>query len=239
MARKVKISILGPAPYNRPFREDLDGLVEEMIEHWKGELSRVLCDKPDLILLPEACDRYPSFTIEERLRYYEARGNRVRDFFADVCRENHCYIAYSAARQMADGSYRNSTQILDRQGNIAGIYNKNHLVVTEVSEGKMLCGKDAPIFQLDFGKVACVICFDLNFKELREKYEKLQPELILFSSMYHGGLVQPEWAYHCRSYFAGAVAGFPAESSTHWAKQWPIPPTTCRISLQSLTWITA
>lgn len=209
MARNITISLLGPEPYRLPYQDDLNSLVTAMEKHWAQELSKVLCDSPDLIVVPEACDRYPNFTVQERLRYYEARQNRIRDFFAEVCLKNYCNIAYSAARCLPDGSYRNSIQLLDRHGKTTGIYNKNHLVVTEVSEGGMLCGKNAPIFHLDFGNVCCAICFDLNFEELRQKYEKLNPDLILFSSMYHGGLVQNEWAYHCRSYFAGAVAGLP------------------------------
>ena len=209
MARKVTISLLGPAPFQLPYQDNVEQLVAEMKHHWEQELSHILCDHPDLIVVPEACDRYPNFTMPQRMRYYEVRGNQIRDFFSEICRRNHCNIAYSAARSMPDRSYRNSTQLLDREGNVVGIYNKNHLVVTEVSEGKMLCGKDAPVFDLDFGKVSCAICFDLNFDELRRKYEEQKPEVILFSSMYHGGLVQNEWAYHCRSYFAGAVAGLP------------------------------
>ncbi len=241
MARNVTISLLGPAPYRLPYQEDLDSLVTEMERHWEKELSQVLCSKPDLIVVPEACDRYPNFTMEERMRYYEARENRIRDFFAEICRRNHCNIAYSAARRLPDGSYRNSTQLLDRQGNIAGIYNKNHLVVTEVSEGKMLCGREAPVFQLDIGRVACAICFDLNFDELRRKYEEQKPELILFSSMYHGGLVQNEWAYHCRSYFAGAVAGLPCtvinplgEVVAHSTNYYPFVTTKINLDYQML-----
>ena len=103
MARNVIISLLGSAPYCLPYQEDLDHLVTEMERHWEKELSQVLCSKPDLIVVPEACDRYPNFTIEERLRYYEAREGRVRDFFAEICRRNHCNIAYSAARRCRTG----------------------------------------------------------------------------------------------------------------------------------------
>ena len=102
MARNVIISLLGSAPYCLPYQEDLDHLVTEMERHWEKELSQVLCSKPDLIVVPEACDRYPNFTIEERLRYYEARKGRVRDFFAEICRRNHCNIAYSVARRLPD-----------------------------------------------------------------------------------------------------------------------------------------
>jgi len=108
---------------------------------------------------------------------------------------------------MEDGTWRNSSVMLDRKGNIAGIYNKNHVVIEETTEAGILCGRDAPIIECDFGRVAFAICFDLNFDELRLKYVKARPDLIIFSSMYHGGLMQPYWAYSCRCHFVGAIAG--------------------------------
>ena len=204
--KKIVVSVLGPAPLKEK-PADNQQAVDRMIAHWKKQIAPVLPDRPDLIVLPEACDRFPAQSMEERKAYYKFRGNTIRDFFCEVAKENHCYIAYSAARRMDDGTYRNSTQLIDRNGKIAGIYNKNHLVPHETTEGGILCGKDAPIFKTDFGTVAMAICFDLNFDELLEKYAKQRPDLIIFSSMYHGGLMQNYWAYHCRSYFVGAIAG--------------------------------
>ena len=42
---------------------------------------------------------------------------------------------------------------------------------------------------------------------LREAYAAQRPDLVLFCSMYHGGLMQSVWAYACRAHFVGAVAG--------------------------------
>jgi len=61
-------------------------------------------------------------------------------------------------------------------------------VIEETTQDGVLCGKEAPVFECDFGRVACAICFDLNFDELRLKIAKARPDLILFCSMYHGGL---------------------------------------------------
>ena len=60
---------------------------------------------------------------------------------------------------------------------------------------------------MDFGKVAGVTCFDLNFSELLAKYEKSRPELLVFCSSFHGGHMQQHWAYTCRAYFVGACSG--------------------------------
>ena len=61
------------------------------------------------------------------------------------------------------------------------------------------------MIECDFGRVGCALCFDLNFDELRLQYVKLKPDLMLFCSMYHGGMMQNYWAYSCRCHFVGAV----------------------------------
>lgn len=209
MARYVKLSALGPGPHIIDTGLDYESATEDMISHWKRQFDQVLPDKPDLIVTPEACDRSPAYPLDRRIEYYKVRGNRVRDFMAETARKNNCYIAYSAAREMPDGSFRNSTQVIDRKGNIAGIYDKNHLVIEENTKAGIAYGTQAPLIECDFGKIACVICFDLNFDELRLKYARSKPELIVFSSMYHGGLMQSYWAYSLRSHFIGAIPASP------------------------------
>ncbi len=208
--REITVSSLGPAPLTLGAGEALpqgQAAVDRMIRHWRDRLDEVLPDRPDLIVVPEACDRYPQHSMAERKEYYTFRGDRIRDFFAAVAAENHCYVAYSAARKLDDGSYRNSTDLIGRDGGSVGVYKKNYPVPAETTEGGILAGRDATVFDTDFGRVGMLICFDLNFNELLERYAALKPDLLLFSSMYHGGLMQRYWAYHCRSYFVGCVAG--------------------------------
>jgi len=207
----VKIATIGAHPLTVDPKTKPQKVVDKIIAHWRKKFAQVLPDKPDLIVVPEACDRPAGFSLNKRLKYYRARKNQVRDYFASVAKENNCYIVYSAARQTEDGSWRNSSIMLDRKGGIAGIYNKNHLVIKENTQAGILYGQDAPVIDCDFGRVAFAICFDLNFDELRTKYVKAKPDLIIFNSMYHGGLMQPYWAYSCRSHFVAAVAGQPSQ----------------------------
>jgi len=203
----VKIATIGSRPLSVDAGTEPQKVVDKMIAHWRNRFAQVLPDRPDLIVVPEACDRPSGFSLEKRLEYYKVRKNQIRDFFAKTAKENNCYIVYSAARQAKDGSWRNSSVMLDRKGKVAGIYNKNHVVIEETTKAGILCGRDAPIIECDFGRVAFAICFDLNFDELRLKYKKAKPDLIIFSSMYHGGLMQAYWAYSCRCHFVGAIAG--------------------------------
>jgi len=210
MARRVKISTIGAAAIKAPAGMDDQALVDNMIQHWRRQLDQVLPDRPDLIVVPEVCDRYNGHSRERVAQYYRERGERVLDFFRGVARDNGCNIAYSAAREAKDGTWRNSTLIIDRAGQVTGTYNKNHVVIEETTQSGVLCGQEAPIIECDFGRVACAICFDLNFDELRLKYVAARPEVILFPSMYHGGLMQAYWAYSCRAYFVGACCNLPS-----------------------------
>ena len=216
MSNYVTVSTIGPKPLILDTATNPQRIVDIMISYWENRLEQVLPDKPDLIVLPEACDcpwlNYTDgFPTKQKLAYYHKRKNQMKDFFTQKARENNCYIVYSTVRETDDGFRRNSSLVIDRKGDIAGIYNKNHVVIEETIDDGIICGKDADIIECDFGRVACAICFDLNFDELRLKYVEAKPDILLFSSVYHGGLRQAYWAHSCRSHFVGAVTALPCE----------------------------
>ncbi len=197
-SRYITVATIGNAPapdLNMP----PDEMVNEVIEFWQKELDQVLPDKPDLIVLPEFCDLSGAGN-----NYLKARKNRILDFFGTVARNNRCYLAFGMKREEKKDLWRNSCVLLDREGKIAGIYDKNFPTIMEMEQG-IIASDKAPVFQCDFGRVAIAICFDLNFEELRKKYADQKPDIILFSSMYHGGMVQSYWAYSCRAFFVGSV----------------------------------
>jgi len=206
MARRVKVSSVGKQPPRFPLEEKTNHemLVEGMIEFWKGQIETVLPDRPDLIVLPENCDRYWGTPREVLLPYRRALGDRMLAELQQIARDNRSYVVYASAREEKDGSWRNAAVMIDRKGELIGQYNKNHTVVTEINNG-ILCGAQTPLVQCDFGTVGFAICFDLNFDELRLKYQALKPDLLVFPSMYHGGLMEAYWAYSCRAHFVGSI----------------------------------
>jgi len=179
----------------------------------KRQIDEVLPSNPDLIVFPECANRYLPNTRPELKEYYKHLGDSIVDFLKPIAIQNNTNIAYSTVRY-ADSTdskpFRNSTVYIDRNGQVCGIYDKNHLIVEENTQGDVRYGSEAQIVNLDFGKAASVICFDLNFDELLYKYKPQNPDLIVFCSMFHGGLMrQAQWAYTCRSYFVGAVCDCP------------------------------
>lgn len=200
---KITIATIGASP-NIDKNQAPEKLVEQMISFWRGQLSQVLRSKVDLIVLPEVCDA-PSGLVNTpaQKEYLNTRKNQLLDYFASVAKDNNCYIAFGSIHEANDG-LRNSLILLDRKGKVAGTYNKNFTTIYDMNAG-VRPGDEISVIQCDFGKVALVICFDLNFDELRQQYAKAKPDVILFSSLYHGGLMQEAWAYSCRSYFVSAV----------------------------------
>ena len=218
MANKVKIgvtSLPNPVMPGHIKVGEYDKYEKEIKAHIKSYIDMLLPDSPDLIILPECCNRFTPVCYEKRdvfykdvKKYYRYAENRFVEYMKDVAVNNNTNIAYSAVRFVPETErYLNSTVYITRNGSIAGIYDKNHLVIEENTECNIDYGSKAELIKLDFGKVATAICFDLNFDELMYKYKSEKPDLTVFASAYHGGLRQEQFAYMCRSYFASSVLG--------------------------------
>jgi hypothetical protein len=65
------------------------------------------------------------------------------------------------------------------------------------------------LMESDVGAIAGAICFDLNFYPILFRRASQHPDMVIFSSMYHGGMMQRVWAYFCRTHFVGSIAGEP------------------------------
>ncbi|MBP1990676.1 carbon-nitrogen hydrolase family protein [Paenibacillus eucommiae] len=206
MARYVKISTIGSRNLVLGIDLDLNEAVQTMKEHLRRKVQEVLPDRPDLIVLPEVCDAPPNYPRERLFDFYEARGDSILTMFSEIAREHSCHIAYPRMRKLADGTWRNSVELIGRNGEIIGAYNKNHPTCGEISDFQVLSGNEAPILQCDFGTVGMAICFDLNFEQLRLQYEQSRPDLLVFVSMYHGGIMQQYWAYSCTAHFVSAIS---------------------------------
>ncbi len=206
-SRPVKVATIGGIPsFSFDRSKGSQEYIDRIIVFWKNEINQVLPDKPDLILLPEVCDIPTNLKVGEWKEYLTTRNTQVTDQFALIAKANHCYIAFGTMRIDEEGNFRNSAILMNRDGKVAGIYNKNFPTIGEIEDG-IKPGDEAPVFQCDFGRVAFAICFDLNFKELLEKYEADKPDILLFPSNYHGNFMQNVWAYWSNSFFVGSING--------------------------------
>lgn len=163
MARHVKIATLAP-PIITPTKEIVDA-VAFVRQHWQACAENVL---------PEMCDHYSCKTNEEQDAYYRQRGNTILDLWVDIARRHRCHVAYSALCE-DKGKWYNLIQVIDRGGNIIGVYNKMHPTIGAVEKDHNQYGDGAVIIKCDFGTAGGVLCFDLNFDDLSREFgiEKL------------------------------------------------------------------
>ena len=212
MAKYVKIATFSfgpPAAKNKPEGISTPDFV---LNHLMSYIEKAMPDKPDLIVLPEVSDRPGAMTLEEKLVYYRERGNTILQRLCDFAKENSLFILYNAILENDEGDYNNASVLIDRQGKVIYRYNKNFPVIFEMEDYGVKPGRRASVVECELGRVGCAICFDMNFEELRREYAALKPNLILFSSNYHGGLARNFFAYDTRSYLVASIgSGSPGE----------------------------
>lgn len=187
--RKVRISTIA-LPH---FPEEAD-YEQEIL----SKIRMVLPDQPDLILLPELCDR-----TGKTENYAKRDFLGVPESIRAVAKQNRCYIAYPTITA-PDGRWRNCVVMVDRNGEEMGAYYKCYPTAGEMQDRGIIPGKEPVVFDCDFGRVGCVICFDLCYQNLAWQYRELEPDVMLFASAYHGGFVQEIWAYNTISHFVSA-----------------------------------
>ncbi|NKB72151.1 MAG: hypothetical protein GKR89_34165 [Candidatus Latescibacteria bacterium] len=193
MSNYLTVTSISYAPIN--------GTDEEVMVQVHKDLPELVdraarATRPDLVVLPETICR----TCDEEVP--EGPTSRL---LADLARQHGCYITVPVHQQDSkSGAIFNVLGLLDRKGDLAGIYRKYVPVFPEFDHGTRP-GPGAILIQTEFGPVGGVICFDLNFAELRAQYKELKPKLLLFSSMYHGGVVQNFWALDVQAFFVGSV----------------------------------
>jgi predicted amidohydrolase len=201
MARKIRIAVMSGSRDIKGKSTAVD-TYRGMQDYWLQEFENVIYDNPDYIVLPESCDRVLDIDESIRLEYHELRQQKTVEFFSGLAREFNSGIVFNA-----NINNRNTSFAVKEDGEIAGVYNKVFPMTTEMYEG-IKPGKEAVVFE--YGKIkraGFAICFDLNFNELMNEYVALKPEVMFFSSMYHGGLVQKTWAYSTRSFFVSSICG--------------------------------
>ena len=206
MAKYIKIATVGqiarPRLKNKP-----EGVApaEHVFRYMRGTLDRIMLDRPDLIVLSEVADRPCDLSLPEILEYYEARGDGLLDRLCGYAKEHAVFLLYNAVRRDERGDYRNASTLIDRAGTPIYRYDKTFPTVMEMEAYGVRPGEGAKVVDCELGRVGAITCFDMNFEELRQEYAALKPQLLLFSSDYHGGPNRSAYALATRSYLVAAI----------------------------------
>lgn len=181
MPRKIRVVTVC---MNRQFGKTL----KEGLEIGLRLLDQALAQKPDIVCLPENfASAGCSLDLHEKC---ESVPGPTTDAIARRAKEHRTYVVCPMLSSRGEQFY-NSAVIIDRGGEIAGIYDKVQPVSTQwdlaVVEGGVTPGTESRVFELDFGKIGIQICFDAEFPETWKQLEDGGAELVFWPSAYEGG----------------------------------------------------
>ena len=148
------------------------GQIEETLTNIFAHVER-----PDIILFSECLSGAGAddpATVAERIP-----GGPSWKLAEKYARRYRVNIALDVKERDEDGHCHNTVFVVDREGRLAGRYRKCHLTSGEYQQG-LVPGDGFPIFDLDFGKVGTLICWDNWFSESIKLVKRNGAELLLF-----------------------------------------------------------
>jgi hypothetical protein len=181
----VKVAAVDVRP---PERESLiterGSMLELVIHHIQREVDQALPWKPDLILLPESCDRPLDLERADVAGWESDNAPAVRGHLAGVARANGCVVAYGAGEE--------ELLVIEKDGSLAGRYQRRR-------------EPRARFITCSLGKLALALSADLQDHGQLGVLAAGRPDLVLAASRFPGGMLEQYWAFACRAHLASAV----------------------------------
>lgn len=152
----------------------------------------------DLVCLPENFYRGDQGQIldVEKLRWLEEQLQQVAKRYG-------MYVLAGLPRWQG-GCLFNCAILYSRAGEITGIYRKLHPTEGEIEKG-IVPGSELPLFDLDFGRVGVLICFDIGWPQEWAKLADMGAEIVFWLSAYDGGFPLQAYAWTHKYYVVSSV----------------------------------
>lgn len=180
--------------------------IEQRMKDVLDRMESVYAFEPDIICLPETI--HTSWITEKKslkeVAEDETVPGLVTRMLADVAKKQNCYITCPVVTKK-DGRFYNSSILLNRQGNIDGVFHKIHPTSTEVSPETYYQGGGitpgpvkSRVWKTDFGNVGMQICADADWADGWESLKQGGAELVCFPSQgpYSNTLRDRAWLNH-------------------------------------------
>ena len=123
--------------------------------------------------------------------------------YSEFAKRNKCVVA-GAVRLMIDGKPYQSIVYYGHHGEVLGLYHKTFPTPQALAKGT-IPGTGGTVIDTPAGKLGGILCFDLNFDELRDDYIAMAPDILCFSSYYNGGIIKNNWAVRSRAFMVCAL----------------------------------
>lgn len=173
----------------------LGGNIRQKWSHLSDLALRCIEDGADLVFFPEAYQYTQDMDIIHRTSEFLETAAEWKETCMSLAKKHGVYIV-PWDYEIKDGKIFNMSYIIDRCGNEIGSYRKVHLTYSELKSG-LSNGTEFPVFDLDFGKVGIMICFDNYFPETARILGNQGAKLVLYPL--YGDTLIPQWELKMRT----------------------------------------
>ncbi len=157
--------------------EDERHTIEQNIERGCDYIRKAGAIGCDLLLLPEM---FRTINVPGHELDAEGIPGETSTRLSDAARENGLYVVANWYVREGDHVF-NQTTLFDRRGEIIGRYRK--IQPTAAEARAVTPGNEFPVFDLDFGRVAVMVCLDIYFPEICRIYGHKGAELLLWPTV--------------------------------------------------------
>jgi predicted amidohydrolase len=175
--------------------------IEKRIKDMLERMESVYPLEPDIICLPETfqISWVDEMKTLEEIAEDENVPGPVTARIAEMARKHNCYIVCPVVTKK-EGHFYNSSILLNRQGDIDGVYHKIHPTDTETLPDVYYKGGgttpgilNPPVFKTDFGTIGMQICMDASWFDNWRLLREAGAEMVMFPSQ---GPFGDTLAYH-------------------------------------------
>jgi predicted amidohydrolase len=151
------------------------------VERAAGYIARARKERADILCLPEMVT---TANVPRDLEYHaEDYPGEYTRAFRDAARANAINVIAPYLVRAGSRLYNQAT-VIDRKGKIVGTYRK--VQPTAAESRHVTPGTEFPVFDLDFGRVAVMICMDIYFPEIPRIYAFKGAEVLFWPTVSHG-----------------------------------------------------
>ena len=161
--------------------EDRPQSIPENMERALDYVRQAKTKGADIVCLPEMVTT--ANVAPELESYAESYPGEFTRAFRDAARSQKIHIV-APYLVRSGGRLYNQATVINRKGEVEGFYRK--VQPTGAESRTVTPGSSLPVFKLDFGTIAIMICMDIYFGEIPRIYAFKGAEIVFWPTISHG-----------------------------------------------------
>jgi predicted amidohydrolase len=160
-------------------------------------------ERADLVCLPETFLEVG--LPRDRRPLVEPIPGPAFDALSEMAARHELWVIapYSVVDEL--GVIKNSAVIINRQGKVAGKYDKIHPTIKECEDRGITPGSAVTVVETDFGRVGLAICYDIGWPARWAALAEAGAEIVVWPSAYDGGFPLNAYAWLHSYYVVSSV----------------------------------